>query len=230
MAYDVAALEKLIEQFQKIPSIGRKTAQRMAFHVLDLTDEQAKEFADAIIDAHTKIHHCSLCHNLTENELCPICESANRDHTTVCVVEEPRDVLAMERMREYSGVYHVLHGVISPMNGIGPEQLTIKNLVERVAEGQITEVIMATNPTIEGDTTLVASWKNCRVVQLHMYGDFVWTIHIYEGESYYLRDLPNAADAVFDDWYSDSSYSRKAPTEIDFENALAHYYAKHERY
>ncbi len=153
MAYDVAALEKLIEQFQKIPSIGRKTAQRMAFHVLDLTDEQAKEFADAIIDAHTKIHHCSLCHNLTENELCPVCESANRDHTTVCVVEEPRDVLAMERMREFSGVYHVLHGVISPMNGIGPEQLTIKSLVERAAEGQITEVIMATNPTIEGDTT-----------------------------------------------------------------------------
>ena len=153
MAYDVVALEKLIEQFQKIPSIGRKTAQRMAFHVLDLTDEQAKEFADAIIDAHTKIHHCSLCHNLTENELCPICESANRDHTTVCVVEEPRDVLAMERMREFSGVYHVLHGVISPMNGIGPEQLTIKSLVERTAEGQIAEVIMATNPTIEGDTT-----------------------------------------------------------------------------
>ncbi len=153
MAYDVAALEKLIEQFQKIPSIGRKTAQRMAFHVLDLTDEQAKEFADAIIDAHTKIHHCALCHNLTENELCPICESASRDHTTVCVMEEPRDVLAMERMREFGGVYHVLHGVISPMNGVGPEQLTIKNLVERVAEGNITEVIMATNPTIEGDTT-----------------------------------------------------------------------------
>ena len=153
MAYDVAALEKLIEQFQKIPSIGRKTAQRMAFHVLDLTDEQAQEFADAVIDAHTKIHHCSLCHNLTENELCPICESANRDHTTVCVVEEPRDVLAMERMREFSGVYHVLHGVISPMNGIGPEQLTIKSLVERTAEGQTAEVIMATNPTIEGDTT-----------------------------------------------------------------------------
>lgn len=153
MAYDVAALEKLIEQFQKIPSIGRKTAQRMAFHVLDLTDEQAKEFADAIIDAHTKIHHCALCHNLTENELCPICESASRDHTTVCVVEEPRDVLAMERMREFGGVYHVLHGVISPMNGIGPEQLTIKGLVERVAEGKIAEVIMATNPTIEGDTT-----------------------------------------------------------------------------
>lgn len=153
MAYDVAALEKLIEQFQRIPSIGRKTAQRMAFHVLDLSDEQAKEFADAIIDAHTRIHRCSVCHNLTENDLCPICESSNRDHKTICVVEEPRDVLAMERTREFSGVYHVLHGVISPMNGIGPEQLTIQSLVERAAYGQVTEVIMATNPTIEGDTT-----------------------------------------------------------------------------
>ena len=151
--YDVAALEKLVEQFQKIPSIGRKTAQRMAFHVLDLTDEQAKEFADAIIDAHTKIHHCALCHNLTENELCPVCASPNRDHTTVCVMEEPRDVLALERTREFHGVYHVLHGAISPMNNIGPDQLTIKSLVERAASGEIKEVIMATNPTIEGDTT-----------------------------------------------------------------------------
>ena len=153
MAYDVAALEKLIEQFQKMPSIGRKTAQRMAFHVLDLTDDEAKEFADAIINAHTRIHRCSLCHNLTENELCPICESVNRDKATVCVVEEPKDVLAMERTRDFSGVYHVLHGVISPMNGIGPEQLTIKSLVERAASGEVAELIMATNPTIEGDTT-----------------------------------------------------------------------------
>ncbi len=136
-----------------MPSVGRKTAQRMAFHVLDLTDDEAREFADAIIDAHTKIHRCSICHNLTENELCPICESANRDKTTVCVVEEPKDVLAMERTRDFGGVYHVLHGVISPMNGIGPEQLTIKSLVERAASGEIGEVIMATNPTIEGDTT-----------------------------------------------------------------------------
>ena len=143
MAYDVAALEKLIEQFQKIPSIGRKTAQRMAFHVLDLTDEQAKEFADAIIDAHTKIHHCTLCHNLTENELCPVCASPNRDHSTVCVMEEPRDVLAMERTREFNGVYHVLHGAISPMNNIGPDQLTIKSLVERAASGEVKEFIMA---------------------------------------------------------------------------------------
>ena len=152
-AYDVAALEKLVEQFQKIPSIGRKTAQRMAFHVLDLPDNEAKEFADAIMEAHTKIHHCSLCHNLTENELCPICESASRDHSLLCVIEDPRDVPALERTREFKGVYHVLHGTISPMNGVGPEQLTIKSLVERVAGGEIKEVIMATNPTLEGDTT-----------------------------------------------------------------------------
>ena len=151
--YDVAALEKLVEQFQKIPSIGRKTAQRMAFHVLDLPENEAKEFADAIMEAHTKIHHCSLCHNLTENELCPICESATRDHSLLCVVEDPRDVPALERTREFSGVYHVLHGTISPMNGVGPEQLTIKSLVERVSKGEVKEVFMATNPTLEGDTT-----------------------------------------------------------------------------
>ena len=151
--YDVAALEKLVEQFQKIPSIGRKTAQRMAFHVLDLPETEAKEFADAIMDAHTKIHHCSLCHNLTENELCPICESVTRDHSLLCVVEDPRDIPAIERTREFSGVYHVLHGTISPMNGVGPDQLTIKSLVERVSKGDIKEVIMATNPTLEGDTT-----------------------------------------------------------------------------
>ena len=151
--YDVAALEKLVEQFQKIPSIGRKTAQRMAFHVLDLPDNEAKEFADAIMEAHTKIHHCSLCHNLTENELCPICESLSRDHSLLCVVEDPRDVPALERTREFQGVYHVLHGTISPMNGVGPDQLTIKSLVEKVATGEVKEVIMATNPTLEGDTT-----------------------------------------------------------------------------
>ena len=151
--YDVAALEKLVEQFQKIPSIGRKTAQRMAFHVLDLPENEAKEFADAIMEAHTKIHHCALCHNLTENELCPICESVTRDHSVLCVVEDPRDVPALERTREFSGVYHVLHGTISPMNGVGPEQLTIKSLVERVSKGDVKEVIMATNPTLEGDTT-----------------------------------------------------------------------------
>ena len=153
MAYDVVALEKLIEQFQKMPSIGRKTAQRMAFHVLDLTDDEAKEFSAAIIHAHTKIHRCSLCHNLTENELCPICESVNRDKSTVCVVEEPKDVLAMERTRDFSGVYHVLHGVISPLDGIGPDQLRIKELMARLGSGEVNEIIMATNPTVEGEAT-----------------------------------------------------------------------------
>ena len=155
MAYDVVALEKLIEQFQKMPSIGRKTAQRMAFHVLDLSDEEAKEFSEAIINAHTKIHRCSLCHNLTENELCPICESVNRDKTTVCVVEEPKDVLAMERTRDFSGVYHVLHGTISPMRGVTPDKLTIKELLARIGneEKPVSELILATNPTVEGEAT-----------------------------------------------------------------------------
>jgi recombination protein RecR len=152
-AYDVAALEKLVEQFQKIPSIGRKTAQRMAFHVLDLPENEAKEFADAIMEAHTKIHHCSLCHNLTENELCPICESATRDHSLLCVVEDPRDVPALERTREFSGVYHVLHGTISPLDGIGPNDINIKGLLERIAKGGVSEVIMATNPDVEGEAT-----------------------------------------------------------------------------
>ncbi len=153
MAYDTEALETLVEQFRKIPSVGNKTAQRMAFHVLDLPEKEAEEFAEAILNAHKKIHRCSVCHNLTENELCGICNNPRRDKSTVCVVEDPRVVMTVEHSREYNGVYHVLHGVISPMNGIGPEQLTIKSLVERVASGEIAEVIMATNPTVEGDTT-----------------------------------------------------------------------------
>lgn len=153
MAYDVEALSKLVEQFMKIPSIGRKTAQRMAFHVLNLSKEDAEEFAGAIINAHEKIHKCKVCFNLTEGELCPICDNDARNKSTVCVVESPRDVIALERTRDYNGVYHVLHGVISPMNGVGPEQLTIKELAARVAGGDIREIIMATNPTVEGDTT-----------------------------------------------------------------------------
>ena len=141
MAYDVEALERLVEQFRKIPSVGNKTAQRMAFYVLDLPESEAKEFADAIINAHSKIHNCAICAN------------PSRDASVSCVVEDPRVVMTIERAHEFQGVYHVLHGVISPMNGIGPEQLTIKSLVERVAKGDVKEVIMATNPTIEGDTT-----------------------------------------------------------------------------
>ena len=153
MAYDIDALEKLIEQFRKIPSVGAKTAQRMAFHVLDLSEQEAREFADAIINAHTNIHHCAVCHNLTENDLCAVCSNPRRDSSVICVVEDPRVVATIERAHEYTGVYHVLHGVISPMNGVTPDQLTIKELVERVSKGDIAEVIMATNPTLEGDTT-----------------------------------------------------------------------------
>ena len=153
MGYEVASLARLIEQFERMPGIGRKTAQRLAFHVLNLSDSEAQGFAQAILDAHEKIHRCAVCCNLSENELCPICSRADRDTTTVCVVEDPRDVLAIERTHEFDGTYHVLHGVISPMNGIGPEELTIKELIARMSSGEITEVIMATNPTVEGEAT-----------------------------------------------------------------------------
>ena len=153
MAYDVEALSRLVEQFRRIPSVGLKTAQRMAFHILNLSREDAQEFADAIVNAHDKIRKCAICHNLTEEELCPVCSNPGRDKSVICVVESPRDVIAFERTRDYTGVYHVLHGVISPLNGIGPEQLTVRELVARASQGDINEVIMATNPTVEGDAT-----------------------------------------------------------------------------
>ncbi len=146
-------LVRLVEQFAKLPGVGRKTAQRFAFFVLDQPEEKAKEFAQAILDARTKIKKCSVCGNLTDEELCPICAAKGRDTSLVCVVEDPRDVLAFERTKEYNGVYHVLHGLISPMDGVGPEQLTIKELLSRVNAGGIQEVIMATNPTVEGEAT-----------------------------------------------------------------------------
>lgn len=151
--YNVATLAKLIEQFERMPGIGHKTAQRLAFYVLNLTKEQATEFSEVILSAHEKIKQCSRCCNLAEDELCPICKNESRDETTVCVVEDPRDVFAFERTHEFEGTYHVLHGVISPMNGIGPEDITIKELLARLSDGKIHEVIMATNPTVEGEAT-----------------------------------------------------------------------------
>ena len=136
-----------------MPSIGHKTAQRLAFYVLNMSDDQAKNFAKAILDAHEKIHRCSVCCNLSEDELCPICARADRDRSVICVVEDPRDVIAIERTHEFSGTYHVLGGVISPLNGIGPEQLNIKELIARMGSGEVKEVIMATNPTVEGEAT-----------------------------------------------------------------------------
>ena len=153
MAYSVLPLTRLIEQFEKLPGVGRKGAQRLAFHVLGLPKEKAVDFANAILEAHEKIKKCSVCQNLTDAELCPVCMDGGRDRGVICVVEDPRDVIAFERTREYKGVYHVLHGLISPMEGIGPEQLTIKELIARLGDGEVKEVIMATNPTVEGEAT-----------------------------------------------------------------------------
>ncbi len=151
MSVDVAALSQLIEQFERIPGIGHKSAQRMAFYVLNLPEADAEKFADSILNARKKIHQCAICCNLTEDELCSICKNEARDKSVVCVVEDPRDVMAIERTHEYDGTYHVLHGAISPMSGVGPDQLTIKQLLARL-DG-VNEVIMATNPTVEGEAT-----------------------------------------------------------------------------
>ena len=153
MEYFPAPLEKLVEQFARLPGIGSKSAQRLAFHVLGLPETEAQEFADAILDAKRSVTCCPVCQNFTAGGLCPICSSPKRDGTTICVVADPRDVVAVERSREYNGHYHVLHGVISPMNHVGPDDLHIKDLVARVSSGQIEEVIMATNPDTEGEAT-----------------------------------------------------------------------------
>ena len=148
-----AALENLIDGFASLPGIGRKSAQRLAFHILSLPAEEAEQFANAVLEAKRNVHTCPVCQNLTDGDLCPVCASDNRDKTTVCVVSEPRDVLSIERSREYRGLYHVLHGALSPMNRVGPDDLRIRELLERVAQGGIEEVIMATNPDTEGDAT-----------------------------------------------------------------------------
>ena len=147
------SLENLIEKFAALPGIGRKTAQRLAFFVLSRSDDEAEAFAEAILQAKKSISRCRVCHNLTDAELCPVCGNPGRDVHTICVVSDPKDVVALERGREYNGLYHVLHGVISPMNHVSPDDLTIRELVARVAEGEIREVIMATNPDTEGETT-----------------------------------------------------------------------------
>ena len=153
MEYFPAPLEKLVEQFASLPGIGGKSAQRLAFHILSLSEQEAQEFADAIISAKKNVTCCPVCQNLTDGGLCSICASPRRDGSIICVVADPRDVAAIERSREYNGLYHVLHGVISPMNHVGPDDLEIKSLIERVAQGDITEVIMATNPDTEGEAT-----------------------------------------------------------------------------
>lgn len=166
--YNVAALSRLIEQFERMPGVGHKSAQRMAFYVLDLKKEEAQCFADSILEAREKIHRCSVCCNLTEDEVCDICSSSQRDRSVICVVEDPRDVMAFERTREYNGLYHVLHGVISPMNGVGPEDIAFKELLTRLGDGNVKEIIMATNPTVEGEATAMLISRYIKPMGIHV--------------------------------------------------------------
>lgn len=147
------SFEALIDSFASLPGIGKKSAQRLAFHILGLPEGEAEAFAAAILEARESVHTCPVCQNLTDGELCPICKNDRRDKSVICVVAEPRDVVSIERSREYNGSFHVLHGVLSPMSHVGPDDIRIAELVKRVAEGQVEEVIMATNPDTEGDTT-----------------------------------------------------------------------------
>ncbi len=147
------SLEQLIEQFARLPSVGKKSAQRLAFHVLNMSDADAQKFTDTILNARKSISRCKICCNLTDGEVCGICSSQSRDKSTICVVEDPCDVIAIERTHEYNGLYHVLHGVISPMNDINPEDICIKELIYRLEDDTVKEVIMATNPTVEGEAT-----------------------------------------------------------------------------
>ena len=153
MSYYSPSIEKLIESFEKLPSIGHKTAQRLAFYMLDISNEEAEEFTNSIINAKKNLHFCSKCFNISDTDPGNICSNPKRDEGTICVVEDVRDVIAMERTHEYGGVYHVLHGTISPMNGVGPDDIKIKELLTRVMGGNISEVILATNPRVEGEAT-----------------------------------------------------------------------------
>lgn len=153
MQYFPAALQELTDQFARLPGIGGKTAQRLAFYVLGLPEEDAEAFANTITEAKKTVHTCPVCQNLTDKELCSICDDGNRDSSVICVVAEPKDVIAMERSREFNGVYHVLHGVISPLNHISQDDIRIKELLQRVANSHVCEVIMATNPDTEGEAT-----------------------------------------------------------------------------
>ena len=146
-------IDRLINEFSKLPGVGRKTAQRLAFHVINMNENDVKGLAKALVDVKQEIKYCSVCCNISDSDVCPICSNSHRDASTICVVEDPRDVAAMERTKDYNGKYRVLNGVISPLDGVGPEMLNIKELISRLGDGQVKELIMATNPTIEGEAT-----------------------------------------------------------------------------
>lgn len=153
MSYYSPSIEKLIESFEKLPSIGHKTATRLAFHMLDLEEQETNDFINSIITAKKSLKYCSHCYNISDTDPCPICASPKRDSSLICVVEDVKDIIAMEKTHEFKGVYHVLHGSISPMNGIGPDDIKIKELLARIQEQQISEIIIATNPRVEGEAT-----------------------------------------------------------------------------
>ncbi len=151
--FNIVPLNELIAQFERLPGIGKKTAQRLALNILEQPPERAEKFAEALINARRKIRFCSVCQGLTDSEVCSVCGDPNRDKSVICVVAEPKDIIAFERIREFGGTYHVLHGVISPMDNITPDDLRIKELMTRLASGEVKEIIMATNPTVEGEAT-----------------------------------------------------------------------------
>lgn len=155
MDYYVEPIARLISELSKLPGIGNKTAQRLAFYIINMPDEQVSQLASAIAEVKSKIRYCSVCQNITDVSPCRICSNPQRDPSLICVVEDPRDVIAMEKTRDFRGLYHVLHGVISPMNGVGPDDIKIKELIARVSDDTVKEVILATNPDVEGEATAV---------------------------------------------------------------------------
>lgn len=198
MRYFPVALERLTEQFAKLPGIGGKTAQRLAFHLLSMPQEDAQEFADAIVQAKKTVHLCPVCQNLTDKDICPICDDESRDRSLICVVADPKDVIAMERAREFSGVYHVLHGVISPLNHVGPDDICIKELLQRVSKGDVREIIMATNPDTEGEATAMYISRLLRPMEVRVtrlaYGIPVGSQLEYADEVTLLRALEGRRD------------------------------------
>ena len=153
MSYNITSLNELAAQFERLPGIGKKTALRLSYFILEQPPERAKRFAEALVNAREKIHFCETCQALTDEDKCSICADENRDRSVICVVENPKDIMAFERTREYKGLYHVLHGAVSPLDGVGPEQLKIRELMTRLSDGTVNEIIVATNPTVEGEAT-----------------------------------------------------------------------------
>ena len=198
MADYIESLQNLTEQFGKLEGVGRKSAFRMAFSVLDMSNEDAEALSQAILDAKAKIHLCPICQNLTDREICAICDDESRDRSTICVVSDVRTVLAMEKVREYRGQYHVLHGVISPLSGITPDQLKIKELLARLGDGEVKEVIVATNADVEGETTAMSLARILRPLDIKVtrlaYGISVGTDIEYADEITLYRALQGRRD------------------------------------